>query len=1233
MMPVMTHTVTSKDALVSVLDALFEEFGEDLPATLRLPINLFRRLASRATGTQLKDLRKATKEDIEEVLRHTRLATEYAARAGITVDQMAACFQDVITSVDEIAASIEGMRGQLDDVLQFFSVQTLDAEIDAAKKLVEDLEIDIALHSLNRLRDRAWDRLPARQRFRLLANLGTAHNQAGEFERAAPFFIEAEQFAPEDPKAIGLAAAGLMYQGHEATALEKVIAATHRFPDNALLLEIYIRASPESTSLDELEEKVPAGLKENTGVLHALSMRAARIGDHAAAEKYARGLAHVETSLDSLLLLGSTLLARETAGHRFTRARGAVMDTHGRIDEAIDALTAACEKYGARIPRQRALHLFHNRAVGFMLRGQDESARRDLERCMNLSPNDEQVIKLYARIRIDMGEWRAARDLLTEQFNQSRTAGVGLALCAAWIESGHAEAPAKAREILYAVEIPESGSLSGEQIGVVDQMFDLYCRGGDIELAQRTLSHLPQGIPDLLKRVMEARLCRAQGDTSKATRILTEAVDLIRDDTDWATQLQIADELTNNEAYDLALPLWKRLVPPDSLGPLHWRVVHVALKAEDFGFIREYTKSLREQGYFDVAFLEIELNTLQRFNALTEAIDEMQVILSSATDDKVKRQTQLWLSLTAVRLGKSDLINAKVEDLPAIDDVNFGMGSAVVQLLISQGSASDGINYAYKLFRRFANREDSYQILIATVILSGRAEFASTDVIQRGTAFAYVDENGASHWRVIEDDAYPPPDLSRNELAPADEFAKLVIGRKIGDEVSLGGTLGRNRSIRIVEIVDKHLYRARTCFQQFQVLFPLSQFLRSFRVIDEKGDFDPSAIIEEMKRHHEAIESIETAYRKDHLPLHFMVVRAGRPMLDTMEYLIGRRIGVRCCYGRIEDQKRAAGALATRPPLVLDETAIATLLILDSVDVLALASNRLIVSEGTVARLVSLRDDLQVESPRSAGRMHYHDGRIVVVESSSAEAEQRLSRVDAALTMIQHHANPIGGFPLAAKSSEIRAEMVTLFGQETAESCAIAETVQGAVWVDDRVVNGYGVLKGQAPCVPTYAVLQSWAESGALDPGRCTDLRLRLLSLRYDFIPVNGRMVHASVRASGGDPDVAPLTSVLDHLGNDGMTHASAIALSGIVMTTLIEQHGIDRSEPALLRLIMRIRQRAGGDVVLGEIERNFDKWFGLHPSAAMRIRQLIGVTLPSIFSQIVMPSPIDVLRYGRQYW
>ena len=120
--------IERKGILIGLLDWLYKEFGDDLPAVVRMPIRLALAIANKADAEQTAKLKHATKADIEDAILHSSLAAEYAAKGMLKAqaidDAVRYLHRAFVEGVDSLHADhrvidekVAGVKGDTETIL------------------------------------------------------------------------------------------------------------------------------------------------------------------------------------------------------------------------------------------------------------------------------------------------------------------------------------------------------------------------------------------------------------------------------------------------------------------------------------------------------------------------------------------------------------------------------------------------------------------------------------------------------------------------------------------------------------------------------------------------------------------------------------------------------------------------------------------------------------------------------------------------------------------------------------------------------------------------------------------------------------------------------------------------------------------------------------------------------------------------------------------------------------
>ena len=307
------------------------------------------------------------------------------------------------------------------------------ADIDEARDYLERHDYQIAKLLLQRIKDRSWDQLNARHKFRVLTNLASVEASADNLKGAAELYLEAKTHQPDDEIARTNEALGYLLLGQRERAFELADELREEFPRSERVLGIFIRSAPDSTVLESLEEVMPQDLLEKDEVAAALTQRALDSGEMQKAEKFVRAATAANSRASGLwLLLGNIIFQSETSKSYERYGTEALFCDTVRLREAEGAfdkaLILAKEKHSTS---ETVAALLNRRLTRIALRKEVE-AREDLEEARQIVPRDPLVIEAYGTsLRLEGRSdeaINALRDLLPDALSPHGQMTLGLLL-------------------------------------------------------------------------------------------------------------------------------------------------------------------------------------------------------------------------------------------------------------------------------------------------------------------------------------------------------------------------------------------------------------------------------------------------------------------------------------------------------------------------------------------------------------------------------------------------------------------------------------------------------------------------------------------------------------------------------------------------------------------------------------------------------------------------------------
>src|SRR6185437_7930087 len=166
-------------------------------------------------------------------------------------------------------------------------------------------------------RQRNYDALGPRERFRLLANLALIAERADhDVAAAGRLYLDAVAADPNHEDVDAYRAIGHMHLDDIASAKIDAAVAMERRPRSTLAHAVAIRVAPPERTIEELEAQVPADLRSDPDVAYSLGIRAQQGRRWTEAVRHHRAaLSAADQSPLILVQLGFSIIPAERAAH------------------------------------------------------------------------------------------------------------------------------------------------------------------------------------------------------------------------------------------------------------------------------------------------------------------------------------------------------------------------------------------------------------------------------------------------------------------------------------------------------------------------------------------------------------------------------------------------------------------------------------------------------------------------------------------------------------------------------------------------------------------------------------------------------------------------------------------------------------------------------------------------------------------------------------------------------
>jgi len=957
-------------------------------------------------------------------------------------NRMEAGFRDTSAGIDSLMASLEDVkvRGLIRPAITDGS--GFDSQIDEAKSHLQQYDYELAQNTCERLRQRRWDELSPRQRFRVLSILGATNLSQGRFDAAARAFIEAKEFQPDDPTALGNEARAYHFLGRTGHAFDLAALAKERFPNSSLVLTVWLDVAPTSTPLKDLLDAVPPYLADDAEVATILARRALILHENAEAEALARRA--IKTKPDwsyPWAVLGETIFRSLLPDASVDYGRMSTLASRPRLVEGDEACTKAIElsKTEKQVNTQAGILLVR----GELRRGlADESAGdEDVITAYSLDPEDPTVVREYGRLKLRRGEVQDAIRILRSELQEDSRPDLKLLLANALSGIDQAGARQEALPLYKSLLADPSETDFAFRMHVIEAVLADLAKDQRWDEGRSILAQLkPATVSAAAFAAFQSRLELTSGNREKASTLATSARDALDDDARHDDLRLIAILFADLGRDRDAFPLWQRLAATPDLGFDTSRLIDCALRLGEHGIFLSICDQLRKKGQYDKDLVHAEVGVRER-DDIEGAIRILQEYLARAPEDRTAR---LQLSDIGLRLNRPELVVSDPASMPAPDDVPHENWKLIVHVIKSGGHLIEALRFAYRVLRGHFDDPEAHRAYLASLLVTGpRPDIPVTvESVVPGTAVAFIeDRTSLEEWRVIEEEY--EPNASLQEIGPDHFIARELVGKRVGDTFLLARGSVTSRAAKITQILDKHVYRFQDCIGNFQKRFPELPDIQSVRMgikLDPSGVPQPDlteffASFDKIVAHH---ESALDAYRSQPLPVHLLAKMSGHS--DFEEYVriaLDESVIVRCCDGSAPEHVLAIAALKTASTVVLDLSALATLALLDALDELSGFQCSVAVSELTLAELANSFETGKFDG-REMGCLGKESGRYVFETRDPESLDRQRALVQTMVEKVRSHCTIEGCPELAAVAPDKRVPLIKLIGGHSAQSVLLA---------------------------------------------------------------------------------------------------------------------------------------------------------------------------------------------------
>ena len=666
----------------------------------------------------------------------------------------------------------------------------------------------------------------------------------------------------------------------------------------------------------------------------------------------------------------------------------------------------------------------------------------------------------------------------------------------------------------------------------------------------------------------------------------------------------LATVLMQVSEYEKALTLWKKIVVPGQVDIDLRNLVRSAYEVGDHAVIMEIARQAREKGVFDSWLIENETRILANY-APNKAIEVLEDQLKKNPNDKSAR---LQLSLLGVELNNSDIISTDLSLLPTPKESSSEQALYMVSLLRSQSLHNEAVEYAYAFLRENFSDHLAHRAYIMAVgpWHEQDPEIKVSDTAQEGFAVGYKENNDSTpKWLiVVADDEIPKAEL--NEISLEDAKNRGLIGKKVGEEFTLGESPIQPRTAEITGILHRFAYRFQDSMSSWQTRFPEDPLIQMFKLPDKekltKEDLEPFFKAIDLKQFDS--EQKEEQYKNSLMPLALFSQSVGRDIYRTQRYIVSSSdLPIRCSTGTSEEREMALDSLRQAKFVVLDITALITLQLLGGLDLLERwPFGRLKMSSSGIRELNQI---LQEATTREHGVVSKEGASYInedITEEALVKYKEGIKRLVDAVNKVCVIEDCV---ELASLESKTRELLINSLGHHGADALILSKQEGHVLWSDDLAMSLLGNNEFGVSYVWTQVMYQAMVEENIIDLETYSNTTARLAGWNYEFTSLNVNALIAAARLAEWKHNDFPLAKNIELFANQSIDNEQVVALAlGFIIRIFQERILEEYKKSILISTLAQLNTR--GEIAVKALEYGLPNAFGLDAVNAAKAKEII---------------------------
>ena len=1025
-----------------------------------------------------------------ETLDAVRTNNETGKRTNETVERIEVMLAQVLQQQQSIALDYSRIYAQ---------------QLDFIKGFRKEKKPKTALNALLKYKDEHWDKIGGELQYKVLANLGTLYFELGRKADGAKQLIELKNVPFESGGSLAYLCLGYAILGMKPEFESAFRRAKSLESDNSNLWIAYIHIQDASIPAEVIQKEIPESILHRPEIIYTLGEVFFNRGEEQkglellqqrieGSEGSIEDDWHITSMIESLRLLH---LAKpiKIVFNEFTD------DDLAGLRKSQEVLTSIWNYIAETEFAASAWNVVLNRGIINKILGNDLAAEQDLEDAWRLSKNFFAFKDLFLHY-IDTNRLNKAESILSGGKDAIVDAEdeIEFATCEARLYSEQKD-PEKAVELLAAmVEKVEHN----QRLKLFDLITLIYFQCGAFGKAIPYAQRMIDDHDDRPEGYIQAGICyRMQHQNEAAVLHFDNAMARVQDGDARMPYIyfRLGNEYENLGEHEKSIACFEKITDITSFGEAHRKLLYGYYNAEEFQNAIDLCLQAKNFAPNDALVNEILFRSYQDIGAVEKAKSVLEVYLQNGIQESLDHFRLLGAKYF-IDLGEDKEAIRMILQIERPAKFELYQRLALANHLMEFNELERGLEIAYDARLDNYNRAEAHELYISCCV--GKKEQPNEILfpksISMDCAVYLIDQSGGQQeFFLTDDERYQSATILRS----GDKWTSLLIGKNLGDKISMPNSIGIGSILIINAILNKHVYAFRESGELLKTKFSGETKMQFLRL----GDDDEFSVLHQFFKK-QAIEAqhnsraILKLYEEDNVTVGLLAYYFRRSFIEMWFALIQSSDTFLRCYTH-DEQPVLSHALTNQQVVVIDPIALLTnLILLPDYNLLQDFAGRCVVAHATITELKNHKK--QLEQPGPKGSIGIEDGELRKHDYTQEATDKEIELIDSIISWCEENTVVKSPVKQTKKPKGFKLDIVAAVGHAFHDTALLAKELNGVILSDDARFKSFAFGEFSVNAFSSYQVAVYKANNGSLSDSEYRSLSKSLMSANYGFIPISG---------------------------------------------------------------------------------------------------------------------------------